>query len=283
MRDVSNEPREKARLTLLFGLLGAALGIWAAYWMLLVAFIPDNPPDARGLFGDAFGAANALFSAFAFAGLIYTILLQRDELELQRHELRQTRGVMKEQEKQLEAQNATLRLQSFENTFFQLLRLHSDITESISASFGTYTFQSRSAFGVAMDEFAGRYQAQGVEPTTDEGKLARITEVYEDVFQHPSADFGHYFRNLYRLIKFVDESAIPDAEKKRYTSLVRAQLSRPELLSLFYNCLSRIGRKKFKRLVERYAMLENMNPHPVMVPHFYLYEESAYGEREWVN
>ena len=38
-----------------------------------------------------FGGMNALFSAFAFAGVIYTILLQRDELHLQRIELRDTR------------------------------------------------------------------------------------------------------------------------------------------------------------------------------------------------
>jgi hypothetical protein len=38
----------------------------------------------RGSFGDMFGAANALFSGFAFAGVIYAILLQRQELKLQR-------------------------------------------------------------------------------------------------------------------------------------------------------------------------------------------------------
>jgi hypothetical protein len=38
-----------------------------------------------------FGAVNSLFSALAFAGVIYTILLQREELALQRLELEQTR------------------------------------------------------------------------------------------------------------------------------------------------------------------------------------------------
>lgn len=38
-----------------------------------------------------FGAVNALFSGLAFAGIIYTILPQRRELELQREELRATR------------------------------------------------------------------------------------------------------------------------------------------------------------------------------------------------
>ena len=45
----------------------------------------------RGLFGDSFGAINALFAGLAFAGLIYAIMLQRQELQLQREELRLTR------------------------------------------------------------------------------------------------------------------------------------------------------------------------------------------------
>ena len=47
--------------------------------------------ETAGQFGDTFGAVNALFSGLAFAGLIYTALLQRLELGLQRQELELTR------------------------------------------------------------------------------------------------------------------------------------------------------------------------------------------------
>jgi hypothetical protein len=43
--------------------------------------------DTRGQFGDLFGAVNAFFTGLAFAGVIYTIILQRKELEMQRKEL----------------------------------------------------------------------------------------------------------------------------------------------------------------------------------------------------
>ena len=56
------------------------IGGLATYWM-----------SERGTLGDMFGAINALFSGLAFAGVIYTILLQRKELELQREELVSTR------------------------------------------------------------------------------------------------------------------------------------------------------------------------------------------------
>lgn len=40
--------------------------------------------ETRSSFGEMFGGINTLFSGLAFAGVIYTILLQRHELELQR-------------------------------------------------------------------------------------------------------------------------------------------------------------------------------------------------------
>jgi hypothetical protein len=51
--------------------------------------------ETRSQFGEAFGAIEALFSGLAFAGLIYTIALQRRELQLQREELRLTRDELR--------------------------------------------------------------------------------------------------------------------------------------------------------------------------------------------
>lgn len=63
-----------------------------SYW-----FIEKNYNDysVKGQVGDMFGAINSLFSGLAFAGLIYTIYLQRVQLELQRKELEDTRDELK--------------------------------------------------------------------------------------------------------------------------------------------------------------------------------------------
>ena len=107
-----------------------------------------------------------------------------------------------------------------------------------------------------------------------------------------SLQVGHYFRNLYNFVKFVDqESDFPKdhKDKKFYTNLIRAQLSSDELGLLFYNCLSNRG-AKFKVLVEKYALLEDMDfkklvqelgEDYIVTPdeeHKSLYDESAYGE-----
>lgn len=50
-----------------------------------------------GVYGDFFGSINTFVSALAFAGLIYTIVLQRADLRLQREELQLTRDEIKRQ------------------------------------------------------------------------------------------------------------------------------------------------------------------------------------------
>jgi hypothetical protein len=63
--------------------------VWGIAFVV-VLFGMQNWND-RGNFGDSFGDINALFSGFAFAGIIYTILLQKKELSQQRQELADTR------------------------------------------------------------------------------------------------------------------------------------------------------------------------------------------------
>lgn len=65
--------------------MSGVFAIWALSGYLLF------PQPDRGTFGDMFGAVNALFSGMAFAGVIYTVLLQRQALQLQREELQATR------------------------------------------------------------------------------------------------------------------------------------------------------------------------------------------------
>ncbi len=95
------EPREKSdhegeRPTPLRGFVYLALSVvalWtASYCVVYLAF---GTWDERGQFGDLFGAVNSLFSGLAFAGVIYTIYLQREELSLQRRELQLTRDELK--------------------------------------------------------------------------------------------------------------------------------------------------------------------------------------------
>ena len=65
------------------------IGLWASSSFVIYTILPTW--GERGTFGDMFGAINALFSGFAFAGVIIALFMQKTELSLQREELRLTR------------------------------------------------------------------------------------------------------------------------------------------------------------------------------------------------
>jgi len=244
---------------------------WCLTWFLLVDDIQN-----RGTFGDMFGAVNALFSGLAFAGVIYAILLQRKELSLQRKELELTRQELAGQKEQLKAQNETLIKQNFESTFFQLIRVFNDLTNSIDLRskdrittgkdcFNTFNRRLYHSWNVVLRDAK----------TNDQTKL--IDDAYKDFYDSLQHELGHYFRTLYNVVKFVDQSDINN--KKFYTNIIRAQLSSVELVILFYNCLSEMGREKFKPLVEEYALLKHVPKANLFDTgkHLALYESRAYG------
>lgn len=234
--------------------IACVLGIYAA---AVVHFVGKSPTNA-GEFGDLFGGANALFSGMAFVGLIWAILLQNQELHLQRKDLKLTQEELRGQKEQLKAQNITFRRQTFDNAFFQMLSLHNQIVNSIDLVEGqstpvTETFTGRDCF----PRFYWRFKRTLAQrKPIDHLTIEEVSDGYSLFLPTIQADIGHYFRYLYNLIKFVDQSEIDD--KQRYINLIRAQLSSHELLMLFYNCAVGGGQKRFKPLVEKYAFLENI-------------------------
>lgn len=251
--------RQIVLLSVLFILIVVVL--WSGSWILIATRLSDW--NERSAFGGMFGAIGALFSGLAFAGLIVTIIFQAKQLALQQQQIKDAR-------EELKAQNEVLKQQRFENTFFQLLKLHTDIVNSIDTYTGSGSQRKgRDSFVSMYQEFRNKYQERS---TIYEKKgLSGINEVYTIFYRTHRADLGHYFRNLYHLVKFVHRSDITN--KRDYTRLIRAQLSTHEQLLLFYNCLSEYGVEKFKPLIETYDLLQNM-PTELLIfqDHLHFYE-----------
>lgn len=119
----------KSKIGLLTKLIILVLVIWILSTVLIL-FGLDNWSD-RGTFGDLFGAVNALFSGLAFAGLIYTIVLQKQDLELQRGEialnraeLRKTSTAQQKSEKALVEQVEQMKISSKLNALNSILNYY---------------------------------------------------------------------------------------------------------------------------------------------------------------
>lgn len=95
---------------LVFGLILIGF-IWWYWWNWLWEFWKNDQANLRW---DAYGALNTLFSWLAFAWIIISILMQSEELKLQRKELKDTRNEFK-------TQSEVFKKDNFENTFFKLL------------------------------------------------------------------------------------------------------------------------------------------------------------------
>lgn len=259
--------------------------------MSLMLFIDD--PNKRGTFGDQFGAVNALFSGLAFAGLIYTIILQRRDLELQRNDLRLqreelalTRQEMEDQTAEFEKQNETLRIQRFENTFFNMLSQFQEVVNNLSVTARVRSedveFKGREVFPVLFTNATVYVDIPkgGMKRQSFWGMGHAIEKLGLEGYMHSEVptQFDHYFRLLYRILKFVRTSPLITRfeDEYEYTSILRATLSRYELVWLYYNGLT-YGQNKLKPLIERYAMLKNLrNDLLVQGINSEEYAESAY-------
>lgn len=98
-------------------------------------------------------------------------------------------------------------------------------------------------------------------------KIVKIKYMYYFLFRRFDYTIGHYFRNLYHILKFikkyedgrkvgsqvVDRAVYDDCRK--YAQFIQAQMSAHELLLLYYNALCF---PKMFELVKHYNVLENL-------------------------
>lgn len=269
MQDIKKKS-DQERLHDLYKLLIAVLVLW----LISIFAIPYLYPKLsnRALFGDSFGVINSLFSGFAFAGIIYTILLQRKELSLQRNELALTRIEFKQQ-------NKTLSAQKFENSFFNLLNFHYRIVETIDSDFYYLIFDKKnveyyeitkgnkketSQFSritlTGRDVFKARFQILKRELTNMDHGID-IKRNFHQVYRGEMvSDFSHYINNLLRLLVFVDSSnSLSNDDKILYSQLIKDQFSEFELVWIFFYII--FGERKIlelKELFEKYGFFENL-------------------------
>lgn len=251
----------------------SVLAIWATSGYILI----DNPE--RGTIGDMFGAVNSLFSGLAFAGLIYTIFLQKNELGLQRKELEYTRDELRGQKETMQAQNKQLTLQAFEGTFFQMVRLHNELLNSIDFTSGggdraVKVLSGTDCFTSAWNRYK-RYFKENADNEEKEIRKEQIEIAYGKLWSTYEQEFGHYYRSLYNVIKFVHNSDVEG--KKLYTNIVRAQLSAQELIIMLYNGIYHSD-SKFIPLIEEYSLLKHTPQQAIPSElDFTFYNENAFG------
>lgn len=207
---------------------------------------------------ESIGALEPLFSALAFLGVLVTLLLQRHELVLQREqlvlqreELKSTRLELAGQKAQMEAQNRTLALQRFENTFFQMISLHHQIVDSMKDG----QIKGRGVIENAYGHFTSYYETHYGRAANPDAE--KISGAFDEMWKQDGRKLEHYFRHLHILIDFVEKSDVGTEAKQFYYAVIISQLSGTEQLFCFYNSISKQGRYSIE-LFDRTQILRFM-------------------------
>ncbi len=235
--------------------------IWLVTWLAL------SGATDRGTFGDMFGGTNALFSGLAFVGLIYAILLQRQELSLQRKELSLTREEISGQRDALEKQNAALESQVFEGTLFQMLGLLNQLTSSIDVTDASgREKRGRDAFIVFIQYLRNHINGETERRAVERGVI--------NFTHHEGAEFWPYVRMFINIIEYIGQ--IADQDRARfYYKLLRSMITRDESIVLMYNLLLSTTSRP---IVERYGLFLGLERSECIAPeHYDLYADSAFS------
>jgi len=212
--------------------------------------------------GDTFNILTSLFTGLAFAFVVISVTLQKKELE--------------ETRKEFKGQREALENQQFDNKFFQMLNVFNNVIETIKLH-----NENKEIFFSNTIDLHNSFRKYSKD---------NFIEIYEE-YNESKSDFKYYFLNLYQLLKYIDESA-SNNKKKEYSNIVRAQLSKIELITLFYNCIGilTISGNKYKILVEKYSFFEHLtyndlitkNPNlgnrPLIDYLLLQYDKSVYGD-----
>jgi hypothetical protein len=241
------------------------------YWFVENYLDGGDRVTRFGISGDFFGFTNALFSALAFAMIIVTLWMQKYELRQQREEIDQTQGIMERQQSEMKHQNDSLRQQTFENTFFNMLSLHTEIVAAVRSGDGKTS--GRRSFASFLDDLAG--SKVGEDQCTTKPAPVDMDD-YEKWYLNNEAEAGHYFRSLYNMLRYIDDQG--SQQKRMYARLVRGQLSSNELRLLFYSGLGSKGRDKMKPLIEKFAVLKHLPPDAALTSLKSQYQPSAFDQ-----
>ncbi|MGA2866659.1 MAG: putative phage abortive infection protein [Verrucomicrobiota bacterium] len=256
-----------------FGFLAAGCGVRA--------MLEEQPWYSLKNLGD-YGSylQGSVASLWALSGVMFiyaTLLAQRMQLMQQAAELQSQR-------EQFQLQQDSIKQQSFESSFFQLLHFQNAIAENLHLKRRTIApgmqavekdISGRVCFLTLAELLKKRFDEHTL--TTAQGKdVTSALACYSAVYTEYQPVLGHYFRTLYQVLRFIADSDCSTEHKRRYSDLVRAQLSVQELLLLFYNCLSAQG-ETFKALVVEFGLLEHFDRKMLLDPsHAESYPPSAY-------
>lgn len=183
----------------------------------------------------------------------------------------------KEQRKQFELSETSHKIASFEDTFFNIMSLLSDVRRTTIESLKNHDINSIEGYyykfvsyfiavkksSIVEEYFKELASDNTIDSVVDAAKH-EVGLCYKEFVNKAEGNIGYFFRYIFNTIRFVKEQDGSIITKQRYINLLQSQLSDEELALLFYDAISPYGKNKngesvFFDMLEASEMLENIS------------------------
>lgn len=213
--------------------------------------------EALGLSGDFLGGVlNPILSFFSFLALLFTLRLQRRELNATMEELKKSTIAAESNVRLFTEQIAAQRLDAFENTFFSLLKV----------------------FNTAFEKMNEHQEAEGDQPAGSPLQLlmaqARTQpdlEAARKVLMADHSEIDHFISILLEMLKFIDQKfpqrSADDGHSDRmfYANILKAIINQDAFEAVAMYAATHHPQSPyfaFKQLIEKYELLQELDLRP---------------------
>lgn len=240
------KPALVAAVVLLPALFWVSWGLWGAKLFAKWGLGANEVGvPTLGQVGDLFGGINALFAAYAFAGVAVAAFFQYK--------------TFRQVEDQQRMQAEQLAQQAFEPLFFRLLEMV-DKARPLKLKY-RQVWNDEELPDTAAGNLANHIQNQPWYGQLDNMSATQVRErlekIYGEFYVQNELKLGPYFRTIYHIFKLIDRSAVPVVSRVQYANIARATISQGELFIHLLNCGTDRGRG-LKTLIEEYGLLKHV-------------------------
>ena len=203
--------------------------------LYLVWPISEFSISKAGALGDSFGVTSSFFSGLAFAGIILTIFLQRQELTESRE---------------------IFRIQRFEGSFYRLLDLYRKNLEDIRIfdHSSNITYKGIDALSYTCKELNKTMQKYARFLEVEDGRIIYEVQLFIEVQKllHKQA---RYLGTLQSILELIERDLPDESERVPYWDIIARQITSNEARYIFYSCLVSEESDELPKLMHRSSMI----------------------------
>lgn len=252
--------------------------------------------DTYGTYGDSYGSLNTLFSGLAFAILIISLFMQRQELQAQRQELEAQRNEIKESNNIAEGQRVITeqqaeliqqqihdtKVQNFYNTLFKFL---DEKRRKIEALELTKSSQIKGFYVLEMFVTYSLNYLKSVyvhKDLIDSEPIDQLQLIFDNIIQkgHENTKYqlihSDYFEYICFILRFIEEQKNLGIENTAIKIFI-SHLSIDEMSCIFFVSLQN---EELQNFILKYALLKKLNTYKPD-EHFLALVDKTLGEESY--